>query len=579
MSYEVRIGLASCGVAAGAQETYEIFEKVKDIAKIKRVGCLGYCYAEPLVEIIDEDGKSYIYRNVDTKKAEQIIEQHIKNGSVVEQYLLDTAVVQKKLFRIATRNSGVIDPESIDDYLAHGGYGALEKVLKEMRPEDVIECIKNSGLRGRGGAGFPTGKKWELTRKSGGDVKYVICNGDEGDPGAFMDRNLLEGDPHTVLEGMIIAGYAIGAHEGFFYVRAEYPLAVKRLSIALEQARKRGFLGGNIFGSDFSFDARIKEGAGAFVCGEETALISSIEGKRGMPRLRPPYPAQKGLWGKPTSINNVETFANVPWIILNGWEKFASMGTHTSKGTKVFALAGKVKRTGTVEVPMGITINEIVNDIGGGVLKGANFKAVQLGGPSGGCLPATLGNTPIDYESLVASGAIMGSGGLIVMDESTCMVDVARYFLSFTQNESCGKCTFCRVGTKRMLEILNRICEGKGENDDIDILEKLGNQIKTASLCGLGQTAPNPVLTTIKYFRDEYEAHIKEKRCPAHQCKALIRYFIIPEKCTGCHLCFKVCPVKAISGKTKEIHIINEDICTRCGACYEVCKFDAIVKD
>lgn len=580
MSLEIRVGLASCGVAAGALETLQTFQKLNlTNTKIKQVGCLGFCYAEPLVEIVDDSGNSYLYANVSVKKAEKIIEEHINAGKVVAEYLLDTGEFQRKQFRIATRNSGIIDPESIDDYMNVGGYKALEKVLTTMSPDEVIDVIKKSGLRGRGGAGFPTGKKWELTRKAEGDIKYVICNGDEGDPGAFMDRNLLEGDPHSVLEGMIIAGYAIGAKEGFFYVRAEYPLAVKRLKIAIEQAKKRGVLGNNIFGSGFSFDAKIKEGAGAFVCGEETALIFSIEGKRGMPRIRPPYPAQSGLWGKPTNINNVETYANVSWIILNGWEKFAAMGTPSSKGTKVFALAGKVRRTGTVEVPMGITIDEIVNEIGGGVLKGDNFKAVQLGGPSGGCLPAALGKTPIDYESLVASGAIMGSGGLIVMDESTCMVDVARYFLSFTQNESCGKCTFCRVGTKRMLEILNRICEGKGKPGDIELLETLGNQVKIASLCGLGQTAPNPVLTTIRYFRQEYEAHIKEKKCPAHICKALIRYYIIPEKCNGCHLCFRVCPVQAISGKPKEIHTINGEICTKCGACFEVCKFDAIVKE
>jgi len=587
MAYEIRIGLASCGIAAGALEVWDELEKIageKGI-KLKPVGCAGMCYAEPMIEVVEPDGKSFIYGGVSPEKAKKIVEEHILSGKPVREWVVKTTEFEtpdepyyKKQFRIATRNSGIINPESIDDYIAVGGYNAIEKVLKEWRPEEVIEAITRSGLRGRGGAGFPTGKKWALARKASSDKKYVICNGDEGDPGAFMDRNLLEGDPHSVMEGMMIAGYAIGADEGIFYVRAEYPLALKRLRIAIRQAEEKGIIGKDIFGTNFSFEFKIKEGAGAFVCGEETALMASIEGKRGMPRLRPPFPVEAGLWGKPTNINNVETYANVPWIILNGWEKFASMGTAGSKGTKVFALAGKVRRTGTVEVPMGITINEIVNEIGGGVKEGKKFKAVQLGGPSGGCLPATLGTIPIDYESLTASGAIMGSGGLIVMDDSTCMVDVARYFLSFTQNESCGKCTFCRIGTKRMLEVLTRICEGKGRDGDIELLETLGNQIKSASLCGLGQTAPNPVLTTIRYFRDEYEAHIKEHRCPAGVCKALIKYYIIPENCTGCHLCAKVCPVNAISGKVKEIHSIDPEICTRCGACIEVCKFDAIVK-
>ena len=481
--------------------------------------------------------------------------------------------------RIVLRNCGIINPTSIDEYILKDGYLALEKVLKNFSREDVIEEIIKSGLRGRGGGGFATGLKWKLAYNEKANKKYLICNADEGDPGAFMDRSVLEGDPHSVLEGMMIAAYAIGSDEGFIYCRAEYPLAIKRLRIAIRQSREKGYLGKNILGSDFSFDISIKEGAGAFVCGEETALMSSIEGKRGVPRLRPPFPTQKGLWGKPTNINNVETFANVPWIILNGWQNYAALGTQKSKGTKVFALAGKIRRTGLVEVPMGITINEIVYNIGGGIKDNKKFKAVQIGGPSGGCIPASMGDLKIDYDEITNTGAIMGSGGLIVLDETTCMVDLAKYFLNFTQLESCGKCTFCRIGTKRMLEILERITEGNGKSGDIELLESLAKKIKATSLCGLGQTAPNPVLTTLKYFREEYEAHINYKKCPAHSCSSLITYKVVDELCKGCRVCIKVCSTGAITGKLKEVHVINYDLCNKCGKCYEACNLDAIIKN
>ncbi|MDM7916022.1 MAG: NADH-ubiquinone oxidoreductase-F iron-sulfur binding region domain-containing protein, partial [Candidatus Eisenbacteria bacterium] len=480
--------------------------------------------------------------------------------------------------RIVLRNCGFINPEEIDDYLKVGGYRALESVLKEADPEKLIHRIVESGLRGRGGAGFLTGMKWRFTRLAPGTVKYVICNADEGDPGAFMDRSVLEGDPHAVIEGMAIAGFAIGAEHGYIYVRAEYPKAIERLNMAIAAAEARGLLGDRIYDTGFSFHVKLKEGAGAFVCGEETALIGSIEGKRGMPRIRPPFPASKGLWESPTNINNVETFANIPWIAANGPEAFHSLGTPNSKGTKVFAMAGKIRRGGLVEVPMGISIAEIVHGICGGIKEDRKFKAVQMGGPSGGCIPAELQDTVIDYESINKTGAIMGSGGLVVMDETTCMVDIARFFLDFTQRESCGKCTFCRVGTKRMLEILQRITEGKGKEGDIETLESLAHLVKSNSLCGLGQTAPNPVLTTLKYFRSEYEAHIANKKCPAHSCQALLTYSIT-EACNGCGACGRVCPQGAISGEKKQRHAIDTSKCIQCDECYKTCRFHAVVRN
>jgi len=589
---QIVVGMATCGVAAGADKVYEKLKEeiqvkgIGDKVKLSQTGCIGMCYREPLVEVREEDGRSVIYGDVDPKRAVEILEKHAIGGEPIPEWVVlsngfegisgEGNQLLAGQVRIVLRNCGIIDPENIDDYLARDGYKALEKVLKTMTPEEVIDEIYKSGLRGRGGAGFPTGLKWKFTRAAKGDKKYVVCNADEGDPGAFMDRSTLEGDPHSILEGMLIAAYAIGADEGYIYVRAEYPRAIHRLKIAIAQAEERGFIGDNIFGTDFSFHIHIKEGAGAFVCGEETALLQSIEGKRGMPRVRPPYPAQKGLFGKPTNINNVETYANVPWIILNGAEKFAAMGTEKSKGTKVFALAGKVARGGLVEIPMGMTIRELIFDVAGGIPGGKKPKAVQMGGPSGGCIPVELWDTPIDYESITATGAIMGSGGLVVMDEDTCMVDVAKFFLEFTQRESCGKCTFCRIGTKRMLEILEKITSGEGEPEDLDKLEELAYKVKTTSLCGLGQTAPNPVLTTLKYFRDEYEAHIYDKKCPAKVCRPLLTYTIIEDKCTGCTLCARKCPVDAISGERGKPHTIDQEKCIKCGMCYQVCNFDAI---
>ncbi len=583
--YRLKVGLATCGIAGGAAKVYRALEEKLEGSSIplERTGCIGMCYNEPLVEVIEADGQSYLYGNLEPEDSTRIVEQHIGEGKPVTELLVlgrgsetDDPSYFSRQKRILLKNSGHIDPEEIDSYIAADGYEGLKRALTSMTPEEVIAEIESSGLRGRGGAGFPTHLKWSLTRKAEGEQKYIVCNADEGDPGAFMDRSILEGDTHSVLEGMLIAGFAIGASVGYVYIRAEYPLAIRRLQIAIRQAEERGLLGENILGSGFKFEVFIREGAGAFVCGEETALLMSSEGKRGMPRFRPPFPAEKGLFGCPTSINNVETFANVPRILHQGAAAYSSLGTAESKGTKVFALAGKIKRGGLIEIPMGTTINEIVFDIGGGISTGKPFKAVQTGGPSGGCIPADLGDTPVDYESLKKIGAIMGSGGLLVMDEETCMVDVARYFLTFTREESCGKCTFCRTGTNQMLKILEGITEGEGREEDVDTLIEMAEKIKAGSLCGLGQTAPNPVLTTIKYFRDEYDAHVREKYCPAKKCKALIDYTIIEDACTGCTVCARQCPVDAISGAKKEPHLIDQDACIRCGLCTNSCKFDAI---
>ncbi|MGV8038682.1 MAG: NADH-ubiquinone oxidoreductase-F iron-sulfur binding region domain-containing protein [Thermoanaerobaculaceae bacterium] len=586
---DVLVGLGTCGIAAGAEHTFRALEgKLGNGGprfSLSKTGCIGMCYREPLVEIRHEDGTRYQYGGVSADRVDRLVAEHLGEGKVIEEWLVwsdDGRGSERAYFanqtRIVLRNCGKINPELLEDYLAAGGYQALEQVLKAGDPEGLIAMVTDSGLRGRGGAGFLTGMKWRFTRLAAGSRKFVICNADEGDPGAFMDRSVLESDPHAVLEGMAIAAYAIGAREGYIYVRAEYPKAIERLNIAIAQAEARGFLGDRILGTDFGLHIKLKEGAGAFVCGEETALIGSIEGKRGMPRVRPPFPAVKGLWDCPTNINNVETFANVPWIVLNGAAAFSAMGTANSKGTKVFAMAGKIVRGGLVEVPMGISIREIVFGVCGGIKEGKKFKAVQMGGPSGGCIPAELQNTVIDYESINKTGAIMGSGGLVVMDETTCMVDVARFFLDFTQRESCGKCTFCRVGTKRMLEVLTRITEGKGKEGDIDLLEQLASLVKNTSLCGLGQTAPNPVLTTLKYFRSEYEAHIINGKCPAHKCQALLSY-TINAKCTGCTLCARVCPTRCISGEVKKLHAIDQSKCIHCGECHKACRFAAITVD
>ena len=558
--------------------------------QIVRTGCFGLCALGPIMIVYPE---GTFYSMVTLDDVPEIVSEHLLKGRVVSRLVynegakkeeesvassLNETSFYKKQKRVALRNCGVINPENIEEYIARDGYFALEKVLRTMTPDDVIKTILDSGLRGRGGGGFPTGRKWQFAKASVSDKKYVVCNADEGDPGAFMDRSILEGDPHALIEAMAIAGYAIGADEGWVYVRAEYPIAVKRLQIAIEQAREVGLLGEGIFGSDFNFDIHIRLGAGAFVCGEETALLTSIEGNRGEPRTRPPFPAVKGLWGQPTIVNNVETYANIAQIILNGPEWFASMGTETSKGTKVFALGGKITNTGLVEIPMGTTLREVVEEIGGGVPNGKKFKAAQTGGPSGGCIPASLIDTPIDYDNLIKIGSMMGSGGLIVMDEDTCMVDLAKFFLEFTVDESCGKCAPCRIGTVRLLEILNKITDGNGELEDLDKLEELANYIKSASLCGLGQTAPNPVISTLRYFRDEYVEHIVNKKCPAGVCKKLLSFEIDPAKCKGCTLCARVCPAGAISGKVKEAHTIDTSKCVKCGACMEKCKFGAISK-
>lgn len=564
--------------------------KKKDLDKeieIITTGCFGLCALGPVVIVYPE---GVFYSKVEEKDVSELVEEHFVKGRILKRLVYNEAIEKEKIRalndvdffkkqkRVALKNCGVINPENIDEYLAFDGYKALEKVLLNMKPDDVIQEIKDSGLRGRGGAGFPTALKWTFAKNAKEGQKYVVCNADEGDPGAFMDRSILEGDPHSVIEAMAIAAYAIGANQGYIYIRAEYPIAVKRLAIAINQAKEYGLLGENIFGTDFSFDLDIRLGAGAFVCGEETALMHSIEGGRGEPRPRPPFPANKGLFGKPTVLNNVETYANIPKIILNGAEWFASVGTEKSKGTKVFALGGKINNTGLLEIPMGTTLREVIFEIGGGIPNGKKFKAAQTGGPSGGCIPAQHLDTPIDYESLAEIGSIMGSGGLIVMDEDTCMVDIAKFFLEFTVEESCGKCPPCRIGTKRMLEILEKITSGKGEEGDIEKLEKLAQNIKDSALCGLGQTAPNPVLSTIRYFRDEYEAHIKEKRCPAGACKSLVRYKIQKDQCRACGICAKKCPVSCISGKPKTPYVIDQEKCLKCGTCLEVCPFNAIVK-
>ena len=585
------------GTGCTSSNSEQIIEKLKEEIKAQglekevnviRTGCFGLCALGPIMVVYPEGA---FYSRVTVEDVPEIVSEHLLKGRIVKRLLYQETVVDDnttkslnettfyaKQMRIALRNCGVINPENIDEYIAQDGYAALGKVLTEMTPQEVIDLVLASGLRGRGGAGFPTGRKWQFAANSKAEQKYACCNADEGDPGAFMDRSVLEGDPHSVLEAMAIAGYAIGANQGYIYIRAEYPIAVKRLQIAIEQAREYGLLGKNIFDSGFDFDIDIRLGAGAFVCGEETALMTSIEGKRGEPRVRPPFPAVKGLFGVPTVLNNVETYANIPQIILKGADWFHSIGTEKSPGTKVFALGGKITNTGLVEVPMGTTLREVVEEIGGGVPGGHTFKAAQTGGPSGGCIPAKLIDTPIDYDNLIAIGSMMGSGGLIVMDETTCMVDIAKFFLEFTVDESCGKCTPCRVGTKRLLEILNKITSGNGTLEDIDKMEELCYYIKENSLCGLGQTAPNPVLSTLKYYRDEYEAHVVEHRCPAGACKALTNYSIVADKCKGCTLCARNCPVGAISGSVKQPHVIDTTKCIKCGVCMEKCKFGAVVR-
>ncbi len=586
----IRVCMGPGGIASGGGEVLSAFEtllkqsnlsaEIKDRCSTHKVGCLGMCSMDVLVDLFI-DGKKTTYQKVNAGMVQRIIDEHIIQGAPIAEWITDEEYdnFYSKQIKVVLSDCGVVDPESLASYVANGGYKATDKVLKTMSPVEVTDVMTKSGLRGRGGAGFPTGLKWETCRKVPSSQKYIICNADEGDPGAFMDRAVLEGNPHAVIEGMLIGAYAIGADKGYVYVRAEYPLAVERLSQAIKEATAKGFLGKNIMNTGFNFSIKLKLGAGAFVCGEETALIASIEGQRGMPRPKPPFPVFSGLWGKPTVINNVETLANIAYIITKGAEWYASYGTEKSKGTKVFALTGKVKNTGLIEVPMGITLREIIYDIGGGIEGGKALKAVQTGGPSGGCIPASMLDINVDYESLAKVGSIVGSGGMIVLDEDNCMVNIAKYFLAFTQLESCGKCVPCRIGTKRLLEILERITKGLGREGDIELLERLSKDIKSASLCGLGQTAPNPVLSTLNYFRDEYEAHIRDKKCPAKVCKDLLTYSILEAVCTGCGACKRACPSAAISGDKKKPHKLNADLCVRCGACFDVCKFKSVTKE
>ena len=583
------------GTGCRASASAKIVEKLNESlashgltsdAQVVTTGCFGFCEKGPIVKVIPDNT---FYTQVKPEDAEEIVAEHILKGRKVKRLLYENPETEEhvtdskhmgfyqKQMRIALRNCGFIDPENIEEYIARDGYSALAQVISELTPQQAIEMVKQSGLRGRGGAGFPTGMKWEITSKFTSDQKYVVCNADEGDPGAFMDRSILEGDPNSIIEAMAICGYCIGANKGLVYIRAEYPLAIKRLQVAIKQAHEYGLLGENILGTSFSFDMELRYGAGAFVCGEETALIASMEGKRGEPRVKPPFPTKNGYMHKPTNVNNVETFANIPVIFLKGPEWFSSIGTAKSKGTKVFALAGKINNVGLIEVPMGITLREIIYEIGGGIKNGKKFKAVQTGGPSGGCLTEKHLDTPIDFDSLIAAGSMMGSGGMIVMDEDDCMVSIAKFYLEFIVEESCGKCTPCRVGNKRMLEILEKICQGKGNMEDLDHLRNFANVIKDTALCGLGQTSPNPVLSTLENFYDEYLAHVKDKKCFARKCKALARYSIIPEVCTGCTVCAKNCPVEAITGERRQPHFINQDICIHCGVCYTKCKFNAIL--